>query len=194
MRLTLELGLTDYRAMVGTNLSPRFGELLGRDPRLLSNALGNGAVVETSDGCVMLLLRSPQMLEAPNTYVFPGGHPEPLSVGLEAWGEAELREHSRQAAGGGAAAGGGDAAAAVAVERRVCDECFASVRREVVEELGCRDEETWEEGDIAEVLEVRTADLEASLADEPPKSPSRGGDRTNREKGEKFKPYTRYSP
>ena len=85
MRLTLELGLTDYRAMVGTNLSPRFGELLGRDPRLLANALGNGAVVETSDGCVMLLLRSPQMLEAPNTYVFPGGHPEPLSVGLEAW-------------------------------------------------------------------------------------------------------------
>ena len=61
--------------------------------------------------------------------------------------------------------------------------------------LGCRDEETWEEGDIAEVLEVRTADLEASLADEPPKSPSRGGDRTNREKGEKrFKPYKRYSP
>ena len=141
MRLTLELGLTDYRAMVGTNLSPRFGELLGRDPRLLANALGNGAVVETSDGCVMLLLRSPQMLEAPNTYVFPGGHPEPLSVGLEAWGDAELREHSRRAAGDGAAAGGGDAAAAVAVERRVCDECFASVRREVVEELGCRDED-----------------------------------------------------
>ena len=141
MRLTLELGLTDYRAMVGTNLSPRFGELLGRDPRLLANALGNGAVVETSDGCVMLLLRSPQMLEAPNTYVFPGGHPEPLSVGLEAWGDAELREHARRAAGGGAAVGGGDAAAAVAVERRVCDECFASVRREVVEELGCRDED-----------------------------------------------------
>ena len=64
--------------------------------------------------------------------------------------------------------------------------------------LGCRDEETWEEGDIAEVLEVRTAEQEASLEDEPsdgPKSPSRGGDRTNRENGEKkFKPYTRYSP
>ena len=64
--------------------------------------------------------------------------------------------------------------------------------------LGCRDEETWEEGDIAEVLEVRTAEQEASLEDEPsdgPKSPSRGGDRTNREKGEKkFRPYKRYSP
>ena len=61
--------------------------------------------------------------------------------------------------------------------------------------LGCRDEESWEEGDIAEVLEVRTAEQEASLNDEPPKSPSRGGDRTNREKGEKkFKPYTRCSP
>ena len=76
-RLQLELGLTDYRAMVGTNLSPRFGQLLGQDPRLLANALGNGAVVETSDGCVMLLLRSPQMIEAPSTFVFPGGHPAP---------------------------------------------------------------------------------------------------------------------
>ena len=61
--------------------------------------------------------------------------------------------------------------------------------------LGCRDEESWEEGDIAEVLEVRTAEMEMSLEDEPPKSPSRGGDRTNREKGEKkFRPYKRYSP
>ena len=61
--------------------------------------------------------------------------------------------------------------------------------------LGCRDEESWEEGDIAEVLEVRSAEQEADLEDEPPKSPSRGGDRTNREKGEKrFKPYKRYSP
>ena len=84
VRLQLELGLTDYRAMVGTNLSPRFGELLGHDPRLLANALGNGAVVETSDGCVMLLLRSPQMLEAPNTFVFPGGHPAPQLVRLGA--------------------------------------------------------------------------------------------------------------
>ena len=85
-RVIMELGLTDYRAMVGTNLSPCFGQLLARDPQLLANALGNGTVVETSDGCVMMLLRSPQMIEAPNTYVFPGGHPEPVSVGLEAMG------------------------------------------------------------------------------------------------------------
>ena len=64
--------------------------------------------------------------------------------------------------------------------------------------LGCFDEEFWEEGDIAEVLEVRTAEQEASFYGEPsdvPKGPSRGGDRTNREKGKKkFRPYTRYSP
>ena len=61
--------------------------------------------------------------------------------------------------------------------------------------LGCRDEESWEEGDIAEVLEVKTAEMEKSLEGEPPKSPSRGGDRNNREKGEKkFRPYKRYSP
>ena len=59
-------------------------QLLSHDPRLLANALGNGAVVETSDGCVMLLLRSPQMLEAPNTFVFPGGHPAPQLVRLGA--------------------------------------------------------------------------------------------------------------
>ena len=60
--------------------------------------------------------------------------------------------------------------------------------------LGCRNEEFWEEGVIAEVLEVRTAEQEASLYGEPsdlPKGPLRGGDRTIRKN---FKPYTRYSP
>ena len=86
---------------------------------------------------------------SPWLWQYPPGHnptpQEPLSVGLEAWGDTELREHARHAAGGdaagGGAAGGGDAAVAATVERRVCDECFASVRREVVEELGCRDED-----------------------------------------------------
>ena len=81
---------------------------------------------------------------SPWLWQYPPGHnptpQEPLSVGLEAWGDTELREHARHAAGGDAV-GGGDAAVAATVERRVCDECFASVRREVVEELGCRDED-----------------------------------------------------
>jgi 8-oxo-dGTP pyrophosphatase MutT (NUDIX family) len=150
-RVCFELALTDYRSMIGTSLSSRLPEIASRgEPRLLANAVGNGAVVETSDRCVMLLLRSPHLLEAPNTYVFPGGHPEPKSVGLEVWREAELEEHARRAAGGEAAA----REAAAALERRVRDECFASVRREVVEELGCRDADLCPEGGTPHVRPV----------------------------------------
>ena len=66
--------------------------------------------------------------------------------------------------------------------------------------LGCREEETWEEGILEEVREVRTAEEVDTLTLEEAEqaggatSPSRGGDRTNREKGDKkFKPYTLYT-
>ena len=70
--------------------------------------------------------------------------------GSEVWREAELEEHARRAAGGEAAARG----AAEALERRVRDECFASVRREVVEELGCRDADLCPEGGTPHVRPV----------------------------------------
>ena len=52
-----ELGLTDYRSMVGTNMSSRWREIEAKDPTLLANPVGNAAVVETADGCVLLLKR-----------------------------------------------------------------------------------------------------------------------------------------
>ena len=62
--------------------------------------------------------------------------------------------------------------------------------------LGCREEETWEEGTVKEVREVRTAEEAATLSmEDGPTSPSRGGDISDREKSfnRKFKPYTRYT-
>jgi len=41
-----------------------------------ANPLGNGAVVETSDGKILLLKRSNNVGEFPGHFVFPGGHPE----------------------------------------------------------------------------------------------------------------------
>lgn len=129
-----ELGLTDYRSMVGTNSSARWSELERRDPSLLANPVGNGAIVETSDGCVVLLQRSKTLLEAPGMWVFPGGHAEPKSVGIEGWGTAELAAHEQRRADAGDAVG-------TDVEQRIGTELFASIRREVVEEIGIAESE-----------------------------------------------------
>lgn len=45
-----------------------------------SNPLGNGAVVETSDKRILVLQRSNNVGEFPGHFVFPGGHPEVLSL------------------------------------------------------------------------------------------------------------------
>lgn len=45
-----------------------------------SSPLGNGAIVETSDGEIVLLQRSNNVGEFPGHFVFPGGHPEVYSL------------------------------------------------------------------------------------------------------------------
>lgn len=42
----------------------------------MSNPLGNGAIVETSDQKIIVLQRSHNVGEFPGYYVFPGGHSE----------------------------------------------------------------------------------------------------------------------
>jgi hypothetical protein len=42
----------------------------------LSDALGNGAIVETSDKKIIVLQRSYNVADYPGYYVFPGGHSE----------------------------------------------------------------------------------------------------------------------
>ena len=45
----------------------------------MSNPLGNGAIVETSDEKIIVLQRSNNVGESPGYYVFPGGHSEVIS-------------------------------------------------------------------------------------------------------------------
>jgi 8-oxo-dGTP pyrophosphatase MutT (NUDIX family) len=48
----------------------------------MSNPLGNGAIVETSDEKIIVLQRSYNVGEFPGYYVFPGGHSEVNSLRL----------------------------------------------------------------------------------------------------------------
>uniref|UniRef100_A0ACD5TYT8 Uncharacterized protein n=1 Tax=Avena sativa TaxID=4498 RepID=A0ACD5TYT8_AVESA len=120
--VSLHLGLTDYRTFVGTNLSPSWENFLvpSEDDSVccqhLSNPLGNGAIVETSDEKIIVLQRSNNVGESPGCYVFPGGHSEPQEVGILA--------HQN------------DVQDVVHLIERVSDEMFDGIIREVVEETG----------------------------------------------------------
>lgn len=48
----------------------------------MSNPLGNGAIVETSDEKIIVLQRSYNVGEFPGYYVFPGGHSEVTSQNM----------------------------------------------------------------------------------------------------------------
>lgn len=118
----LQLGLTDYRTFVGTNLSPLWERFLvpSEDDSVLcqhtSSPLGNGAVVETNDNKILVLQRSNNVGEFPGHFVFPGGHPEPQELGITSHQHVkELTE---------------------SVNVKVSLEMFDSIVREVVEEIG----------------------------------------------------------
>lgn len=74
--LHLTLGPTDYRELLGTNLShPELLHTLG--PAYLSNALAVHAVVSGTDEKIIIFKRSPLVAEYPNYYDVCGGHVEP---------------------------------------------------------------------------------------------------------------------
>nr|XP_018675108.1 PREDICTED: nudix hydrolase 9 isoform X2 [Musa acuminata subsp. malaccensis] len=116
----LHMGLTDYRTFVGTNLSPLWERFLvpSTGCQHTSSPLGNGAIVETSDGKILVLQRSYNVGEFPGYFVFPGGHSEPEEIGISAHltdkgqTESELLNH------------------------KVSMEMFDGIIREVVEEIG----------------------------------------------------------
>ncbi|XP_044983565.1 nudix hydrolase 9 isoform X2 [Hordeum vulgare subsp. vulgare] len=120
--VSLHLGLTDYRTFVGTNMSPLWEKFLvsSEDDSVccqhMSNPLGNGAIVETSDEKIILLQRSNNVGESPGHYVFPGGHSEPQEAGILAHQNDEK-----------------DVAGLI---DRISDEMFDGIIREVVEETG----------------------------------------------------------
>lgn len=115
----LQLGLTDYRTYVGTHLGGGDSPMaFWGHPRHLALALGNAAVVVTSDGRVPLLRRSAAVAEGRGRYVVPGGHPEPSAM-----------------AGAQADRGGALPADPAAAAEAAAAELTASMAREIVEEL-----------------------------------------------------------
>ncbi|CAH9073025.1 unnamed protein product [Cuscuta europaea] len=120
----LHLGLTDYRTFVGTNLSPLWENFLVQSEddcwqcQHTSSPLGNGAVVETSDKKILVLRRSNNVGEFPGYFVFPGGHPEPNEVGVTCHKSGTELNPSE------------------IINRKVSQEMFDSIVREVVEETG----------------------------------------------------------
>ncbi|XP_017607665.1 nudix hydrolase 9 isoform X4 [Gossypium arboreum] len=109
---------------VGTNLNPSWEKFLVAsedDPtqcQHTSSPLGNGAIVETSDQKIVLLQRSDNVGEFPGHFVFPGGHPEPQEVGIETHEYCKGSKDSEL------------------VNKKVLQEMFESIIREVVEEIG----------------------------------------------------------
>ncbi|KAK3028724.1 hypothetical protein RJ639_038615 [Escallonia herrerae] len=120
----LHLGLTDYRTFVGTNLSPLWDKFLAQSQddcqqcQHTSSPLGNAAVVETSDKRILVLQRSNMVGEFPGHFVFPGGHPEPEEVGTLS------HQYDK------------DLTNSQLINRKVSQEMFDSIVREVVEEIG----------------------------------------------------------
>ncbi|KAM4095532.1 hypothetical protein ACJW30_08G036300 [Castanea mollissima] len=109
---------------MGTNLNPQWEKFLvpSEDDSIrcqhTSSPLGNGAIVETSDRKIIVLQRSTNVGEFPGHYVFPGGHPEPQEIGIT----------SHQY--------GKDLTGSELINKKVSQEMFDSIIREVVEEIG----------------------------------------------------------
>ncbi|KAL1215015.1 Nudix hydrolase 9 [Cardamine amara subsp. amara] len=95
----LGLGLTDYRTFVGTNLSSLWERFL----------------VTSQDDSVRCQHTSSPL----GHYVFPGGHPEPMSVGIDDTHQLEK-----------------DVEAVEVLNKKVTQEMFDSIICEVVEETG----------------------------------------------------------
>ncbi|KAI3514201.1 hypothetical protein L1887_12520 [Cichorium endivia] len=120
----LHLGLTDYRTFMGTNLNPLWETFLvpSEDDCMqcqhTSSPLGNGAIVQTSDDKILVLQRSNNVGEFPGYLVFPGGHPEPEEVGITSHKCENVLQNSELR------------------NRKVSQEMFDSIIREVVEEIG----------------------------------------------------------
>ncbi|KNA13597.1 hypothetical protein SOVF_115240 [Spinacia oleracea] len=105
---------------MGTNLNPFWEKFLVQSEdetvrcQHTSNPLGNGGIVETSDGKILVLKRSNNVGEFPGHFVFPGGHPEPEEVGIMSYHNLDSGS----------------------LRKRVSLEMFDSIIREVVEETG----------------------------------------------------------
>ncbi|KAK6999945.1 nucleoside diphosphate-linked moiety X motif 22 [Biomphalaria glabrata] len=116
------LGVSDYKEFIGTNWSPHSEYLqkqgmisYGNSQAFLSDALGVGASVVTSNKKLILLKRSHHCAEAPSMWDVPGGHAEPSQIiGEKRLEEIDVTSMSSQS---------------------VLHEIFDSITREVVDEV-----------------------------------------------------------
>jgi len=100
-RAEIQLGVTDYKTFLATNLWERWETLIDRDEavtrhvcsrvawlrergryRHFADALGNCVCLRSADDKYLFLKRSENVGEAPGYIVFPGGHGEPSEVGF----------------------------------------------------------------------------------------------------------------
>ncbi|KAK6181529.1 hypothetical protein SNE40_009364 [Patella caerulea] len=120
--VTINLGVTCYKEYLGTNWSkePKLLQEYGREKynnaqACLSDPLGVGSLVVTSDNYVIFLHRSKYCGEAPNLWDIPGGHAEPEElVGKKHFEEIDLTSMKPEA---------------------VVDEIFSSIIREIRDEV-----------------------------------------------------------
>ena len=83
----VEVGITDYKSYVGTNLGndlnvfvARGMEDFGNKKACVSDALGVGSIVLTADNYLLLVRRSFEVAEGQGMTDFPGGHAEPKAL------------------------------------------------------------------------------------------------------------------
>ena len=86
----MELGLTDYKSYVGSNLGEKWklfydeGKAIGDTNAFFANPLGNQCAVVLRDGNHILLNRSYQVAEGQGQLTVVGGHPEPsVSISIK---------------------------------------------------------------------------------------------------------------
>ncbi|XP_061168090.1 uridine diphosphate glucose pyrophosphatase NUDT22-like [Saccostrea echinata] len=119
---TMNLGLTCYKEFLGTNWCKN-AKFLAEDgvrdfqdsQAYMSDPLGVGTIVLTTDDKVIFLTRSEHCAEAPGLWDVPGGHPEPQEI----VGKIPLEEIKFSDLN----------------EEKVVSEIYDSIMREVVDEV-----------------------------------------------------------
>ena len=88
-KLILSVGKTDYKSYIGTNCSEiretliELGQSLhGHSQVSMSDSIGVGALLLSSDNKIMLIRRSSRVGEHCGKLDLPGGHPEPEVRGI----------------------------------------------------------------------------------------------------------------
>ena len=83
----VEVGITDYKSYVGTNMGNDLNVFVARGMEdfcnkkaCVSDALGVGSIVLTADNYLLLVRRSFEVAEGQGMTDFPGGHAEPKAL------------------------------------------------------------------------------------------------------------------